>query len=147
MSLKERIAEDLKTSLKAKDATRITCIRMLKANIKNKQVELGREPDEQEILALISSMVRKGKEAVDEFKRGGRDDLVSKEEQEIKILYEYMPEQCSPEEIRETLQEIIVELSASGPKDIGKVMKTAMERLAGKAQGKEVSEIARQLLT
>jgi hypothetical protein len=146
MSLKEKIDEDLKSSLKARETTRIACIRMLKANLKNKQVELGRELDDQEILAIISSMVRKGKEAADEFRRGGRDDLALKEEQEIKIFYGYMPEQCSAEEIRKTLQEIIVELSAEGPKDIGKVMKEAMKRLAGKAQGKEVSDIAKQLL-
>ena len=147
MSLKEKIDEDLKNSLKAKDATKTACLRMLKASLKNKQVELGRDMDEQEILAVISSMVRKGKEAAEEFKRGGRDDLVKKEEEEIKIFYEYMPEQCSPEEIRKTLQEIIVDLSAQGPKDMGKVMKAAMERLSGKAQGKQVSEIAKQLLT
>jgi hypothetical protein len=91
-------------------------------------------------------MVRKGKEAAGEFEKGGREDLAMKENEEIKIFYEYMPEQCSPEEIKQTLQEVIADLSAEGPKDIGKVMKTAMERLAGKAQGKEVNELARQLL-
>ncbi|MFC1884794.1 GatB/YqeY domain-containing protein [Thermodesulfobacteriota bacterium] len=147
MPLKEKINDDLKNALKAKDKIRTSCLRMLKASLKNKQVELGREPNEQEILAVISSMVRKGKEAASEFKKGGRDDLALKEDEEIKVFYEYMPEQCSPEEIRQTLQEVIADLSAEGPKDIGKVMKAAMERLAGKAQGKEVNELARQLLT
>ena len=134
MSLKEKIDEDLKSSLKAKDAIKTACLRMLKASLKNKQVELGRDMDEQEILAVISSMVRKGKEAAEEFKRGGRDDLVLKEEQEIKIFYGYMPDQCSPEEIRKILQKIIIDLSAQGPQDMGKVMKVAMEKLAGKAE-------------
>jgi uncharacterized protein len=147
MTLKEKIDEDLKGSLKAKDAARTTCIRMLKASLKNKQVELGRELEDQEIHAVISSMVRKGKEAAEEFKRGGRDDLALKEEQEIKIFYEYMPKQCSPDEIRNVLQGIIADLSAEGPKDMGRVMKAAMERLSGKAQGKEISEIAKQLLS
>jgi uncharacterized protein YqeY len=147
MTLKEKIDEDLKNSLKAKDATRTACLRMLKASLKNKQVELGREMEDQEILSVVSSMVRKGKEAAGEFKRGGRDDLASKEEQEINIFYEYMPKQCSPNEIRKVLQEIISDVSAEGPKDMGKVMKAAMERLSGKAQGKEISEIARQLLS
>lgn len=147
MTLKVKIDEDLKNSLKAKDAVRTACLRMLKASLKNKQVELGRDLEEQEILAVISSMVRKGKEAAEEFKRGGRDDLALKEEQEIDIFYEYMPKQCSPDEIRNVLQEIIADLSAEGPKDMGRVMKAAMERLSGKAQGKEISEIARQLLS
>jgi len=120
---------------------------MLKTALKNKQVEKGRELEDEEIQAVISSLVRKGQEAAKEFKEGNRQDLADKEEQEIKIYHEYLPEQFTPADIEKVLKEIIAELSATGTKDLGKVMKTAMARMAGKAQGKEVNEIARKLLS
>ncbi|MFO7737956.1 MAG: GatB/YqeY domain-containing protein, partial [Desulfatiglandaceae bacterium] len=90
--------------------------------------------------------VRKSKEAIEEFRRGNREDLALKETEEINILYEYLPRQLSSEEIEEILREIISDLSASGPKDLGKVMKSAMARMAGEAEGGAVNEIARRLL-
>ena len=97
-------------------------------------------------MTILSSLVRKGREAVGEFRKGGREDLAEKEEEEIRILYGYLPQQLTPEEIETQLKEIIAELSAGGPKDLGKVMKAAMARMAGRVQGKEVNEIARKLL-
>lgn len=147
MSLSEKITDDLKAAIKARDALRTSCIRMLKTGIKNRQVEKGATLEDDEIQSIISSLIRKGKEAATEYRNGGREDLAEKEDQEIKILYDYLPEQLSPEEIEEILKETISELSADSPKDIGKVMKAAMARIAGKAQGKEVNEIARKLLS
>jgi uncharacterized protein len=120
---------------------------MLRAALKNLQVEKGRELSEEEIRSVISSMIRKGKEAAQEFRGGGRDDLANKEEQEIAVLYQYLPQQLTPEEIEANLREVISDLSADGPRDMGRVMKGAMVRMAGRAQGKEVSEIAKKLLT
>ncbi len=147
MSLNEKIVEDLKKAMKSKDQLRVSCLRMLKTSLKNKQVEKGRELTDEEIQATLSSMVKKGKEAAEEFRKAGREDLAAKEEQETKIFYEYLPQQLGREEIERIVKEIISELSASGPKDLGKVMKMAMARMAGQAQGKEVNEIARKLLT
>jgi len=147
MPLNQRIIDDLKTAMKAKDASRLSCIRLLKTALKNLQVEKGRELTDEEIQAVISSSVRKSKDAAAEFRKGDREDLALKEEQEITYLLEYMPQQLSSEEIEDTLRKIIDELSAKSPKDLGKVMKTAMARMAGQAQGKEVSEIARKLIT
>jgi uncharacterized protein YqeY len=147
MSLSEKISEDLKNAIKAKDGLRLSCLRMLKASVKNKQVEKGRELEDVEIETVISSLVRKAKEAQKEFRRGDREDLALKEEQEAKIFHEYLPQQLSSEEIEKTLQEIISELSAKDPKDLGKVMKAAMARMAGQAEGKAVNEIARKLLS
>ncbi|HDZ91792.1 MAG TPA: GatB/YqeY domain-containing protein, partial [Deltaproteobacteria bacterium] len=113
----------------------------------NQEVEKGRELTDEEVQSLVSSMIRKGKEAAGEFRKGGREDLALKEEQEIQILYQYLPQQLTPEKIEETVREVMAEVSAEGPRDMGKVMKAAMARMAGKAQGKEVSEIARRLLT
>lgn len=144
--MNQKIVEDLKVSMKARDEARTSCLRMLKAALKNLQVDKGRELDDEEIQTTISSLVRKSKEAVAEFRKGGREDLALKEEKEIEILYSYLPQQLTSEEIEKTLREIIQELSASS-KDLGKVMKAAMARMAGQAQGKQVNEIARKLLT
>jgi uncharacterized protein YqeY len=147
MKLHQKIVDDLKNSIKAKDEVRTSCLRMLKSSVKNKQVEKGRELEDDEIRAVISSMVRKGKEAIKEFTNGGREDLARKEEKEINIFYEYLPQQLTPVEIEKTLKEVISELKAESPKDLGRVMKLAMSRMAGQAQGKEVNEIARKLLS
>jgi uncharacterized protein YqeY len=146
MPLNEKIAEDLKEAIKARNALRMSCLRMLKASVKNRQVEKGRELEDDEIQAVISSLIRKSKEAAKEFRGGDREDLAVKEDQETKILYEYLPQQLTSGEIEKVLREIISELSAKSPKDLGKVMKTAMNRMAGQAEGKAVNEIARKLL-
>lgn len=147
MSIEEKITNDLKAAMKARDEMRVSCLRMLKTSIKNKQVEKGEKVKDADVEAIISSTIRKGHDAAKEFNKGGREDLAAKEEAEIKILYDYLPEQLDPAEIEKILKEIIAEMSISSPKDLGKVMKTAMARMAGKAQGKEVNEIARRLLS
>jgi len=147
MSLVQKITEDLKKAMKAKDGKRTSCLRMLKTSLKNKQVEVGHELSDEETVAIISSSIRKNKEASKEFVQGGREDLAAKEEEEIKILYGYLPEQLTPEDIEKSLKEIISELSADSLKDMGKVMKVAMSRMTGKAQGREVNEIAKKLLS
>ena len=147
MSLNQKIMDDLKAAMKAKVAELLSCLRMLKTSLKNLQVEKGRDLNDDEIQAVISSSVRKSKEAAEEFRKGDREDLALKEEQEIQYLYAYLPQQLSAEEIEETLKQVIEELSAKSPKDLGKVMKAAMAKMAGQAQGKEVNEIARTLLT
>lgn len=137
----------LKEAMKAKDLLRISCIRMLKTSLKHKQAERGEILRDEEIQSLISSLIRKGREAAEEFRKGGREDLAVKEEGEVAILYGYLPDQIKPDEIERVLKEVISELSADGLKDLGKVMKAAMNRIAGRAQGKEVNEIARRLLS
>lgn len=147
MSFNDRITEDLKNAIKGKNPVRTSCLRMLKASLKNKQIEKGRELTDEETQASISSLIRKNKEAIKEFRNGGREDLASKEEEEVRIYYDYLPQQLSQEEIEKTIREIIAELSAVSHKDLGKIMKLAMARMAGKVQGKEVNEIARKLLS
>jgi len=147
MSLAQKIIDDLKEAMKARDELRLSCLRMLKASLKNKQVETGKELTDEEIEKIVSSSIRKGQEAAKEFKQGGREDLVAKEEAEIKVLYEYLPQQLTTTEIEKNLREIISDLPATGMKDLGKVMKVAMSQMSGKAQGKEVNEIARKLLS
>ena len=147
MSLSQRIAEDLKNALKSRDEFRLSCLRMLKTSLKHKQAEEGKELKDDEIQSVISSMIRKNQEAASEFRKGNREDLAIKEEAEVKVLYGYMPEQMSSAEIENALREIISELSATNLKDLGKVMKVAMGRIAERAQGKEVNQIAKKLLS
>ncbi len=147
MPIEKKITNDLKAAMKAKDEMRLSCLRLLKTSIKHKQVEKGEELKDEDIEAIISSAIRKGKEAAQEFNKGNREDLAAKEEAEIKILYDYLPKQLDSVEIEKIIKEIITELSIDSPKDLGKVMKAAMVRMAGKAQGKEVNEIARRLLS
>jgi uncharacterized protein YqeY len=120
---------------------------MLKSSLKKRQVEKGDLLKDEEVESIISSLIRKGREAAKEFRNGGREDLAVKEEEEIRILYGYLPEQLQPDEIEKILKEIISQLSVDNIKDLGKVMKVAMARIAGRAQGKEVNEIAKKLLS
>lgn len=147
MTLADKISEDLKEAMKAKDGFRLSCLRMVKASIKNKQVEKGHALNDDEIRLVISSLIRKGQEASLEFRKGNREDLAAKEDEEVRLLYTYLPEQLTPTEIEETLREIMTELSAKNLKDLGRVMKVAMARLADRAQGKQVNEIAKRLLS
>lgn len=146
MSLDDNIVEDLKKAMKEKDTLRLSCLRMLKTALKNLQVEKQRNLKDEEIQGVISSLIKKGKESAKEFRNAGREDLALKEEAEVAIFYDYLPRQLTPEDMEKILREIISELSAEKPSDLGKVMKMAMPRMAGKAQGKEVNEIAKRLL-
>lgn len=146
MSLAEQINKDFKEAMRAKDELRLSCLRMLKTAIKNKQVEKQRELKDEEIQSVIASLVRKSKEAVEEFTKGGRQDLAEKEAREVEVFSKYLPEQLSEDEIVSVLRDIISEINATSPKDMGRVMKAAMTKLAGKADGRVVSGIAKRLL-
>jgi uncharacterized protein YqeY len=144
--LVEKIAQDLRDAMKAKDEARLSCLRVLKAAVTNEQGRRTEPLKDDDVHSVIQSLVRKGQEAAVEFRKGQREDMAAKEEAEVKILSAYLPQQLAAAEIEIVLKEIIAEVSASGSKDLGKVMKAAMGRLAGKAQGKEVNEIAKRLL-
>jgi uncharacterized protein YqeY len=147
MPLVEKISQDLIKAIKSKEDFRLSCLRMLKSALKNEQVAKGHALKDEEAQAVIQSMIRKGQDAASEFRAGNRESMALKEEREVQILYEYLPRQMGPEEIEAVLKEVISEASAQGPKDLGKVMKAAMPRIAGRAQGKEVNDIARRLLS
>ena len=147
MSLKKTIHNRLIVATKEKDTVYINTLRMLRAAIKNREVELQAELDDQEILRLISTQVKQRKEAIRQFKDGGRDDLVNKEEQELSVLMSYLPEQHSPEAINDIVTRAIQELGAKDLKDMGRVMKTVMGQLVGSADGRLVNEIVRKHLS
>jgi hypothetical protein len=147
MSLKETIAQQLAGATKAKDAVRMNTLRMLRASIKNREVELRAELEDVEILRVIGSQIKQRKESMRQFEEAGRTDLVNKEGEELEILMSFMPEQLSEEAVKMGVIEIIEELNAEDIKDMGRVMKAAMARFAGSADGKMVNEIVRKELS
>jgi uncharacterized protein YqeY len=147
MSLQETIQNQLILATKEKDAIRVSTLRMLRAAIKNRAVELRADLDDQEILRLIRTQIKQRKESIHQFKEGGRDDLVNKEEQELAVLMSFMPEQLSREAINNLVTAVIQELGAKDMKDMGRVMKTVMGQLAGGADGKLVNEMVRKRLS
>ena len=148
MELYERIVGDLTKAMKDRDAERLSVLRGLKAAIKNKQVELRVEDlTDEQIVGVIKSEKKKRKEAIEKYVEGSRQDLAAKEEAELTILSDYLPPQLPEEEIKEILAQVIRDVSASGPKDLGKVMKSAMARVEGRADGREVNRLARELLS
>lgn len=147
MSLYDTIDSDLKSALKSKDSIRLSTLRMVRTALKNKEVELRRKLEEAEILRIFAQQAKQHKDSIEQYERGGRHDLADKEKQELAILESYLPSQLGEEELRSVIKAIIAETGASGVKDIGKVMKEAMVRLAGKADGKIVNKIVKDLLS
>ena len=148
MPLNEQIAADLTVAMKAKDATRLATLRMLKAAITNKgMVEKGRDLEDAEVLQVVASLVKQRRDSIEQFAKAGRTDLVDKETAEIAILERYLPPAVTPEEIDAAVAAAIAETGASSAKDIGKVMKAVMPRLAGRtAAGRAVNEAVRRQL-
>ena len=147
MLLRDQVNADISSAMKAKDAARLSALRMLKAAIMNKGVEKGRDLDDAEVLQVVSTLVKQRRDSIEQFSTAGRADLVDKERAEITVLEHYLPPAASAEEIDAAVLEAIAETGASSPKDMGKVMKAVMPRLAGKnADGRTVSEAVRRKL-
>jgi uncharacterized protein YqeY len=147
MALHDTITSDLTKAMKEQNREVLLVLRGLKAAMKNKQVELRlKDLTDEQIHGVLRSEVKKCEEAIEKFIEGSRQDLAKKEEAELTILSGYLPPQLSEEEIKEGLTQVIQELSANSPKDLGKVMKSAMAKFAGMADGREVNRLARELL-
>ncbi len=147
MSLIEKINSDLKQAMKQKDALRLSVLRMLKAAVNNKMIELGTdELRDGEAASLIRKDIKRHQDSIEQFKRGDRADLAKKEEAELEILKSYLPDEPSTGEIRDIVKKIIEETGASGKKDFGKVMRQAMERLKGAADGRSISSVIDEML-
>jgi hypothetical protein len=147
MAIVEKVGEDLVAALKAQDALKLSVLRMMKAALMNKKVELGKAVDDSEALAVLRTLAKQRRESVEAFRKGGRHDLADKEEAEIKIVEAYLPAAASDVEIEVAVEAAISETGASTAKDMGKAMKAAMAKLAGKnADGKRVSEKVRAKL-
>jgi hypothetical protein len=146
MTLKEKLLSDMKGAMKAKDSIRLNTIRIVKSEIKNQEISLRRELGDEEIITLISSQVKKRREAAVFFEKGNRADLRQQELDEIVVLEDYLPEQVSPEEIQKRVEEIVKDLAAQGPKDMGIVMKVIVPEFKGKADNSLIKEMVAKTL-
>jgi uncharacterized protein YqeY len=141
MSLEQSLTADIVMAMKAKDQTKLTALRMLKTALTNKSIEKGRALEGPEELQVVSMLVKQRRDAIDQFTKGGRQDLADKEQAEILVLNGFLPASASDEEIAAAVAAAITETGASSAKDMGKVMKAVMAGLAGKTvDGKKVSE-------
>ena len=148
MGLKQQIISDLTASMKAQDAARTSTLRMIKAGMVNREIEKGGELDDEEMVKLLRSMVKQRKDSVEQYEKGGRQDLADKETAEIEVISAYLPQAASQEEIEQAVDAAISETGATSMKDMGKVMKAAQGRLAGKnADGRTVSETVKSKLS
>ena len=147
MNFTDRVTADITAAMKSRDSARLSALRMLKAALMNKNVEKGRDLDEAESLQVVASLVKQRRDSTEQFRKGGREDLAAKEEAEIIILQAYLPAEASDDEISAAVAAAIEETGAAGPQDLGKAMKAAMQKLAGKnADGKRVSQMVRAKL-
>ena len=148
MSLKDKIVADLTEAMKAKDADRLSTLRMVKANLMNRQIEKGGELADEEIQKALQSLVKQRRDSIEQYEKAGRTELAAKEALEIGHIEVYLPQAASADEIDAAVAAAIAETGASSIKDMGNVMKAAMAKLAGKsADGKMVSEAVKEKLS
>jgi uncharacterized protein YqeY len=147
MSLKEKIISDLTEAMKAKDAARLSTLRMVKANLMNRQIEKGGELTDEEVTKALQSLVKQRRDSIEQYEKAGRDELAEKEAAEISHIENYLPQAATADEIAAAVDAAVTETGASSMKDMGSVMKAAMVKLAGKsADGKLVSEAVKAKL-
>ena len=146
MSLKEKLLSDLKGAMKAKDSNRLNIIRRLKSEIKNQEINLKKDLDDDNIISIISTLIKKGNEAIELFNKGDRADLSEKEQIEVDILKNYLPEQVSEEDLRLRVQEVIKELGAESMNDLGRIMKILVPEFKGRADNKLVKNLVGEFL-
>ena len=139
MTLKERIDQDMRMAQKSGEKLKLSLTRLLKSDIGYKEIEKGKELSDEEVLEVLTSSAKKHRDSIEQFRKGGREDLVKQEEDELKLILGYMPEQLGTEELGKLVEEAITETGAEGEKDMGKVMKVLMPKVKGRADGKAVS--------
>lgn len=148
MSLNEKIVFDLTAAMKAKDAGRLSTLRMVKANLMNRQIEKGGELTDEEVTKALQSLVKQRRDSIEQYQNAGRQELADKEAAEIKIIEHYLPRAATAEEIEAAVSAAVTETGASSMKDMGTVMKATMAKLAGRsADGKAVSEAVKTRLS
>ena len=147
MAFKSKIEQEMILAAKASDKIRLSALRLMKNGLHNREIDLKRELSEAEFLQLLSGMVKQRKDSIEQFEKGGRPDLVEKESAELKVIQEFLPAQMSEDDVDALVAETIRETGAAGVRDMGKVMKALMPKVAGKADGKAVGEKVKLLLS
>lgn len=144
--LRDRLNEEMKQAMKARDEIRLSVIRLIRSSVKNREIETRHELGDGEITEVVSTLVKQRRESIRMFGEAGRTDLVEKEEKELSVLLTYLPQQFSREEVEALVVQAIAESGAQGPKDMGKVMKAIMPHVAGRADGSLVSAVVKEKL-
>ncbi len=151
MNLMERLREDMKTAMRAKDKVRLGTLRMLLSDVKKKQIDSGAgaaaEMPDEDLIKLIRGAVKSREDSVSAYRKGGREDLAAKEESEITVLREYLPQLLSDSELLELVKAVIVEVGAESMRDMGRVMKEIQLRAAGRIDGRTASKVVKHLLS
>lgn len=146
MSIKDRLSAELKEAMKAKDAAKVSTIRMVLSAAKYKEIEAGKPLDDDGMVSVLSTAAKQRREAIEQYVKGGREDLADKETAELAVIESYLPEQMSAEDVEALVKKAISDTGAAGPKDMGKVMKQLMPAVKGKADGKLVNELVKKHL-
>lgn len=146
MSIQQKLMDDLKAAMKSGDTLRRETIRSIRAQIKNLEIEKGRPLTEEEELRVLTSAAKRRKESIEQFRAGNREERAAEEEQELRIIQEYLPKQMSEEELAKLIEQTISEVQAASTKDMGKVMGKIMPRVSGRADGKVVQKMVQQKL-
>ncbi|MFQ5441346.1 MAG: GatB/YqeY domain-containing protein [Thermodesulfobacteriota bacterium] len=146
MGFKEDLTGKITAALKAGDKVRTSTLRLLLNAIKNKEIELRRPIEAAEATQIVATLIRQRRDSIEQYKKGGRADLADREEEEIKILSEFLPPQLTEAEIREAVKGAALEIGAESMKDMGRLMKEAMQRLKGRADGRRVQEAVKKTL-
>ncbi|HTP66482.1 MAG TPA: GatB/YqeY domain-containing protein [Geobacteraceae bacterium] len=146
MSLRDRLTEEMKGAMKARNDLRLSAIRLVRSAVRNREIEQKHELDDKGICEVIGSLVKQRRESIGLFRQAGRDDLAEKEEKELQVLFDFLPPQLSRPELEELVQKAIAECGAGGIKEMGKVMKALTPHVAGRADGKTVAEVVREKL-
>ena len=145
-SIRERLNEELKTAMREKAELKLSTIRMMRAEILNKDKETGKEASEEDILKVLQSMVKKREDAAEQYLKGRREELAAKEREEIGIIQSYLPAQMGDEDLRQAAQQAITETGASSMKDMGKVMGLLNKQLAGRVASARISAVVKKML-
>ncbi len=146
MSILQQLTEDMKQAMKAQDKLKLSTIRLLISQLKNAKIDLGKDLTPEQEISVLMNAAKKRKEAIEAYQTSNRQDLLEKEQQELVIIQQYLPEQMSDEELDRKITEIIVLTGASSLKDLGRVMSEAMKVLKGRADGKKVQQLVRTKL-
>ena len=146
MDLKQILLSDLKGAMKSRDSLKVDTLRLIVSEIKNKEIDLHEELGDGDITALLTTQIKRRKEAASLYEQGGRTDLKEKEEKEMAFIQTYLPEPVGEEELKQRIGEVIAETGAQGPKDMGKVMKVVVPEFKGKAEGDQIRKLVTELL-
>jgi uncharacterized protein YqeY len=145
-SIRERLGEDLKVAMREKAQLKLSTIRMMRSEILYKDKEHGKETDEEDILKVLQSMVKKREDAAEQYTKGGREELATKEREEVRFIQDYLPAQIEDDELRQTVQAAIAETDASSMKEMGKVMGLLTKQLSGRAAASRISQVVKEML-